>query len=75
MLIVDNFSKYHSGLIKIVEPNITQIPISLKNRNIELVSFENSLESDIKVLLVDHKEFKNKVIESDYLLDFKGIWH
>ena len=75
MLIVDNFSKYHSGLIKIVEPNITKIPISLKNRNIELVSFENSLESDIKVLLVDHKEFKNKVIESDYLLDFKGIWH
>ena len=39
-----------------VEPNITSLPVGLEK--VQLVNFEDSLNTDIKVVLVAHKEFK-----------------
>ena len=39
-----------------IEPNITSLPVGLEK--VQLVNFEDSLNTDIKVVLVAHKEFK-----------------
>lgn len=65
------------GNLLAVEPNIVDLPSSLKN-DIELVSIESAIDdSDICVLLVDHAEFKliNKAMLNDVIIiDTKGIW-
>ena len=65
------------GTLLAVEPNIVDLPDSLKDR-IELVSIESAINnSDICVLLVDHTEFKliDKSTLSDVkIIDTKGIW-
>lgn len=64
---------YHAGSMLAVEPNIEVLPKSLTN--IELVDLDVGLKTaDIHVLLVDHKEFKETRVKSDYLIDTKGIW-
>lgn len=41
-----------------VEPNITSLPLGLEK--VQLVNFEDSLNTNIKVVLVAHKQFKEK---------------
>ncbi|MDI1243869.1 MAG: UDP-N-acetyl-D-mannosamine dehydrogenase [Rhodoferax sp.] len=64
----------HPGPVWAVEPNID----ALSNAMAEIVTlkpFEVALaNSDIKVLLVDHKQFKEACPSDGQVLDFKGIW-
>lgn len=73
MQIVKALAGHHSGDVVVVEPNINEIPSSL--RGAKLLDFEQATEiADIYLLLVDHREFKNQTITSSYLIDTKGIW-
>ncbi len=64
-----------SSELKIIEPNINELPEKLKNSGAILGSIEEGLLADIIVILVDHREFKKlKKPESTYLLDFRGVW-
>ena len=57
--IIKELSNLHNGKILGVEPNIDTLPDSVKN--IELVNFEQAIKkANVHILLVDHKEFKNK---------------
>lgn len=71
--ITKKIAALHSGSVIAVEPNINKLPSSITTFN--LSTFNNAKEkADIHLLLVDHKEFKNQVIKSGYLIDTKGIW-
>jgi UDP-N-acetyl-D-mannosaminuronic acid dehydrogenase len=71
--ITKKIAALHSGSVIAVEPNINKLPSSISTFN--LAAFNNAKENaDIHLLLVDHKEFKNQVIKSEYLIDTKGIW-
>jgi UDP-N-acetyl-D-mannosaminuronic acid dehydrogenase len=49
-------NKEHELLI--VEPNITHLPVNLKNENVQLLSLNEALQqANIIVVLVNHKEF------------------
>ncbi|MEJ6475584.1 UDP-N-acetyl-D-mannosamine dehydrogenase [Pseudoalteromonas piscicida] len=66
-------SEIHSGQIFAVEPNVDVLPTEFKS--IELVDFEKAKElADVHVLLVDHKDFKQSKLSSEFLVDTKGIW-
>lgn len=71
--ITTKIAAMHAGKTVAVEPNIQELPINLSNVN--LMSFEaSSLKGDIHVMLVDHKEFKEFSMHSNFLIDTKGIW-
>jgi len=56
-----------------IEPNIAELPSGLPN-NITLISIEGNQQADIHLMLVDHNKFKvNFSIESNYVVDTKGI--
>lgn len=56
-----------------VEPNIDKLPKDIVN--VELVNFELAAEkADINLMLVGHKEFKNKNLNPKYLIDTTGFW-
>ncbi|SDD26778.1 UDP-N-acetyl-D-mannosamine dehydrogenase [Kordiimonas lacus] len=62
----------HGGPIIIVEPNIGELPDSLRCKNICLSS---SLEpGDIHLLLVDHKCFREMIVPKGIVIDTRGIW-
>lgn len=63
--------------VSAVEPNISVLPKTLEDKGVKLVSLEDGLNSDVLVMLVEHKEFKNvKFNKSDLqkLIDTRGIW-
>lgn len=63
----------HSGRVIAIEPNIKSSPSSLKH--IELVDYNTAIkEADIHLILVDHKEFKNKFLLEGVIIDTKGIY-
>jgi UDP-N-acetyl-D-mannosaminuronic acid dehydrogenase len=71
--ISQNIAKMHSGRTFGVEPNIVELPNHIDK--IELVKFEVAIqEADIHLMLVDHKEFINCELSSDFIIDTKGIW-
>lgn len=71
--ITKKIAELHSGSVIAIEPNINKLPSSISSFN--LSTFENAKEdADVHLLLVDHKEFKNQEIKSEYLIDTKGIW-
>lgn len=60
-----------------VEPNIKVLPSVLQQENVELVSLEDGLKSDVLVMLVEHNEFKNiqpKINNNQRIVDTRGIW-
>lgn len=61
-----------------VEPNIHELPASLKDTHVELVEISEALEqADILVLLVDHKPFRRIPISKraeKVIIDTRGIW-
>jgi UDP-N-acetyl-D-mannosaminuronic acid dehydrogenase len=69
--------KYGSR-IKIVEPNLRQIPSQLAKYGAEMMSIEHALHAcEIAILLVDHDEFKiTPLAERRHLdvIDTRGIW-
>ncbi|WP_180160170.1 UDP-N-acetyl-D-mannosamine dehydrogenase [Acinetobacter sp. YH12054] len=59
--------------ILVIEPNIHKLPATLTS-DVKLINSDQHNEADIHLILVDHKEFKNNfIIESDYIVDTKGI--
>lgn len=62
--------------VKLVEPNIEHLPVSLSAKNCELVTFETFLEKgscSLVAILVPHKEFRaSAALRSMHPLDFCG---
>lgn len=57
-----------------IEPNITELPDILSSLLIKLVTIDEAAEADVKLILVDHKEFKaNHLYNNKYIVDTKGI--
>ncbi|MGK0254610.1 MAG: UDP-N-acetyl-D-mannosaminuronic acid dehydrogenase [Mariniflexile sp.] len=73
LIITKEILGMHSGLVQIVEPNIEALPKNMANAQLTTLdtAFENS---DIHVLLVDHKEFKLKIPNNGMVIDLKGDW-
>lgn len=73
MLIAEQIIALHAGPVLLVEPNIDHFPAKLAQR--ALVSTERAYaESDIHLLLVDHKVFKMAKPSQGIIIDSKGIW-
>ena len=73
-----DLSREFPSAVVAVEPNICNLPESLKLCGVKLVSLEEALVADVVVLLVDHQEFKTiKPVFSDtqVLIDTRGIWN
>jgi UDP-N-acetyl-D-mannosaminuronic acid dehydrogenase len=71
--ITKKIAALHSGSVIAIEPNINKLPSRISA--FSLSTLENAKQNaDIHLLLVDHKEFKNQAIKSEYLIDTKGIW-
>lgn len=71
--ILKQLSTSHAGPIWAVEPNIEKLPLGFED--IELVSCDKAMQrADIKVMLVDHKDFRELPVPEGQWLDFKGLW-
>lgn len=66
-----NLAKYHHGPIKIVEPNIDQLPDALSSAT--KVDIENAFSADIHVILVHHRIFKGMRRPQGVIIDTIGI--
>lgn len=69
-------NEFHSGKFLVIEPNINELPDYLQNKFL-LTSFNgvDAVNANIKVLLVDHQEFKEiKIDANDKVVDTRGIW-
>jgi len=65
--------EFHNGNTLVVEPNIKKLPVSCLCRS--LIDYKTaSLEADIHLMLVDHREFKANQPNSKFIVDTKGIW-
>jgi UDP-N-acetyl-D-mannosaminuronic acid dehydrogenase len=66
------------GDIKIVEPHIKELPKVLQNSDAALTSLHNAIrDSDIVVLLVDHKaflKFDREMLKEKIIIDTRGVW-
>lgn len=73
--ITRRIAQLYPGCIWAVEPNVKQLPVDLESR-VTLVSAEKALnQADIKLVLVDHEEFKG-IDWRQYpqgLIDTKGM--
>lgn len=73
MGITKKIAQMHAGNVIAIEPNIENLPNQVQN--LKLSSFDSAVkEADIHVLLVDHKEFKEVSLQSEFIVDTKGIW-
>ncbi|CDG99150.1 UDP-N-acetyl-D-mannosaminuronic acid dehydrogenase [Xenorhabdus bovienii str. puntauvense] len=70
-------AQWHVGQTVAVEPNVHQLPNSLKDR-VELVDIQQALnEADVVLMLVDHSQFKaiaGREIKQKWVVDTKGVW-
>lgn len=75
--IVEELAAKNMGEILAVEPNITELPANLADKNVSLVSLESALEqANVVVVLVDHKQFKaadKTEFASKVVIDTRGI--
>ncbi len=73
-----SFSDSHPGCIVVSEPNIEILPSGFGS-NVELVETEMLIEeSDIIVLLVDHREYKSTSFtfrQNQKIIDTRGLWN
>ncbi len=69
-------AKMHSAPVRIVEPNITELSKDRLENGVLCELHEAIHDTDIAVLLVDHREFKEiKELPSHVkVIDTKGIW-
>ena len=65
------------GKINVVEPNVSELPGEL-GEGAKLLGIDEAIaNSDILVLLVDHKEFKaadRNLLRGKQVVDTRGIW-
>ncbi|CDT77904.1 UDP-N-acetyl-D-mannosaminuronic acid dehydrogenase [Vibrio coralliirubri] len=75
MGITHELAALYPGQVRIVEPNIVELPEDLQ-KNAELIKLSEVTYDSVSVLLVDHKEFKAIDCPSNqqFLIDTKGIW-
>ncbi|MCG3460833.1 UDP-N-acetyl-D-mannosamine dehydrogenase [Xenorhabdus bovienii] len=70
-------AQWHVGQTVAVEPNVHQLPNSLKDR-VELIDIQQALnEADVVLMLVDHSQFKaiaGREIKQKWVVDTKGVW-
>jgi UDP-N-acetyl-D-mannosaminuronic acid dehydrogenase len=73
LAITQRIAAAHPGRTLAVEPNISELPNS-SNSRFALSTTEIAMtESDVLVLLVDHKEFKGLQPNTKHLIDTRGI--
>jgi len=71
--ITQKIAGFHSGVTLGIEPNIDTLSNDFSS--IKLTDLNLATEkADIHLMLVDHKEFKEHSISSDYVIDTKGVW-
>lgn len=71
--IVEKVTSLGLGRVLVVEPNIVELPESLKAA--ELIDINSGMEfGHIHLLLVDHKEFIALSRPDGYLVDTRGVW-
>ena len=77
--VVETLARDRVGVLLVVEPNVTQLPASLRDlENTTLVGLKQAIAAaDIILLLVDHRQFKR--IDQDLLkpkitIDTRGLW-
>ncbi|MBI6549535.1 UDP-N-acetyl-D-mannosamine dehydrogenase [Xenorhabdus lircayensis] len=70
-------AQWHAGQTFAVEPNVHELPNSLKSL-VELMDVKQALEeADVVLLLVDHSQFKainGDAIKQKWVVDTKGVW-
>ncbi|MDE1481877.1 UDP-N-acetyl-D-mannosamine dehydrogenase [Xenorhabdus bovienii] len=70
-------AQWHVGQTVAVEPNVHELPNSLKE-SVELVDMQQALnEADVVLMLVDHSQFKaiaGREIKQKWVVDTKGVW-
>lgn len=66
-------AKSHPGTVLAVEPNISELPVSVRDKLRLVSSIQASEVASISVLLVDHKEFKAVSPSGEFLIDTRGI--
>lgn len=75
--IVKAMAGRHKGKVVAIDPNVAKLPESLEGV-VSLESVEYGLaKAQVKVLLVDHKEFKNinvRGMRDSEIVDTRGIW-
>lgn len=78
MHITKMVAEWHAGKTYTVEPNIKQLPTSLKGIA-KLVSIEDAIDdADVLLMLVDHSQFKaipRSQLKQEWIVDTKGVWH
>jgi UDP-N-acetyl-D-mannosaminuronic acid dehydrogenase len=79
LAIVQCLKDENIGNIYVVEPYMTELPLSLTGDNVYLVDLENAIaKADVVLLLVDHQVF-NGVSESmlagKVVIDTRGLWY
>lgn len=71
-------SSFHPGCVLAVEPNIKTLPVELVSEKLTLKNLDQAFsESNVLVLLVDHKAFKDlpsTVFQNRRIVDARGIW-
>jgi len=76
--IVHTLAKDYRGQFIAVEPNINELPNSLRELGVQLQTTQAAIdECHIIVMLVDHSEFveaKPELRKGQILIDAKGIW-
>jgi UDP-N-acetyl-D-mannosaminuronic acid dehydrogenase len=65
-------ARMHPGPMKIVEPNLTDLPDRLDRA--ELVNVEAAKRSSVHVMLVDHAEFRSSEAPKGRIVDVRGVW-
>ena len=75
--IVENLAQDKSITLLAVEPNVSELPNSLSDKGVELVSLSQAMEkANVLVVLVDHKEFKSadkSSLARKVVIDTRGI--
>lgn len=71
--IAKQIAELHAGTVIAIEPNINGLPSNIDKLHLTTIEVAKNA-ADIHLLLVDHKEFKDNIIKTGYLVDTKGIW-
>jgi len=75
--ITQRIAQSHPGRVFAVEPNISELPIALRE-GVEFKTIDGALsEATIALVLVDHKEFKSLPLthfDRLDLIDTRGVW-
>lgn len=78
MTIASHLIKKYGSRIKIVEPNLKQMPLEFSKYGAQFVTIDTAIQScEIAIILVDHDEFKSvPLAERRHLdvIDTRGIW-